>query len=211
MGLQVLPLAITMMAGPQIMSAIVLVTSPRPVRVSLAFLSGVLLALVVGVGVARGLAALLGTALPSSDGHHPSAVGKWVQIGLVCLLILFALKNFLGRKTAQPPKWLTTLLSATPSTALRTGLLVIFTMPSDVVIMLTVGANLEHHQAGFGSALPFIGATLLIAALPLLLYLVLHKQALTAMPRVRDWMNTHSWLVNIIVCVVFITLIATGP
>jgi hypothetical protein len=27
------------------------------------------------------------------------------------------------------------------------------------------------------------------------------------MPKVRDWMNTHSWLVNIIVCGVFIALI----
>jgi ribulose 1,5-bisphosphate synthetase/thiazole synthase len=27
------------------------------------------------------------------------------------------------------------------------------------------------------------------------------------MPRVRDWMNTNSWLVNIIVCGIFIVLI----
>jgi hypothetical protein len=27
------------------------------------------------------------------------------------------------------------------------------------------------------------------------------------MPKVRDWMNTHSWLVNIIVYVIFIVLI----
>jgi hypothetical protein len=27
------------------------------------------------------------------------------------------------------------------------------------------------------------------------------------MPKVRDWMNTNSWLVNIIVYVVFIVLI----
>jgi hypothetical protein len=27
------------------------------------------------------------------------------------------------------------------------------------------------------------------------------------MPKVREWMNSHIWLVNIIVCVVFIVLI----
>jgi hypothetical protein len=27
------------------------------------------------------------------------------------------------------------------------------------------------------------------------------------MPQVREWMNTHSWLVNIIACVIFIVLI----
>lgn len=210
MGLQVLPLALTMMAGPQIMSAIVFVTTGRAVRVSLAFLSGVLIATVAGVGIARGLAALLGNALPLGGDSQSSTFGKAVQIGLVVLLALFALKNYRGRKTARPPKWLGTLLSATPATGLKTGLLVILAMPSDIVIMLTVGANLEHHKAGFGAALPFVGATLLIAALPLLLYLAFRKKAITTMPRVRDWMNTHSWLVNIIVCAIFITLVATG-
>ncbi|MEV4645037.1 GAP family protein [Saccharopolyspora sp. NPDC049357] len=209
MGLQVLPLAITMMAGPQIMSAIVFVTTGRAVRVSLAFLSGVLIATVAGVSITRELAALLGSALPAG-GLQSSSLGKGIQIGLIGLLALLALKNYLGRKTARPPKWLGTLMSASPATALKTGLLVILAMPSDILIMLTVGANLEHHKAGLGAALPFIAATLLVAALPLLLYLAFHKKAITAMPAVRDWMNTHSWLVNIIVCGIFITLVATG-
>ena len=210
MSLQVLPLAITMMAGPQIMSAIVFVTTGRPIRVSLAFLSGVLIATLAGVGISRELAALLGNAIHVSGSHSSGTAGKVIQIALVCVLALLAVKNFLGRRTAEPPKWLGTLLSATPATGLKTGLLVVLAMPSDIVVMLTVGANLEHHQAGFAAALPFIGATLLVAALPLLLYVVFHKRAVTAMPAVRDWMNDHSWLVNIIVCLVFIALVATG-
>ena len=55
--------------------------------------------------------------------------------------------------------------------------------------------------------MPFIVATILIAALPVLSYLLFHRRAERAMPKVRDWMNTHSWLVNIIVYVVFILLI----
>jgi hypothetical protein len=27
------------------------------------------------------------------------------------------------------------------------------------------------------------------------------------MPKVRDWMNANSWLINIIVCLIFIALI----
>ena len=60
MSLEVLPLAITMMAGPQIMSAIVFVTHPKAVPVSVAFVAGVAMAAVVGVAIARGIAALLG-------------------------------------------------------------------------------------------------------------------------------------------------------
>ena len=48
---------------------------------------------------------------------------------------------------------------------------------------------------------------MLIAALPLLLYLLFQRRAKRIMPRVRDWMNSNSWLVNIIVCGVFILLI----
>ncbi|SDR01897.1 hypothetical protein [Thermostaphylospora chromogena] len=40
MNLHVLPSAVTRMAGPQIMSAIILVTHGRAVRVSLAYLGG---------------------------------------------------------------------------------------------------------------------------------------------------------------------------
>jgi hypothetical protein len=57
---------------------------------------------------------------------------------------------------------------------------------------------------------PFIAATVLIAALPLLTYLLFRRRAELAMPKVRDWMNAKSWLVNIIVCGIFVTLILSG-
>ncbi|MGI8305625.1 GAP family protein [Saccharopolyspora hattusasensis] len=208
---QVLPLAITMVAGPQIMSAIVFVTTSRAVRVSIAFLMGVVLATAAGVLIARVLAALLGSAVPvGGESPEASTLGKAIQIVLIALLVLVAVRNYLGRKTAEPPKWLGTLLSATPTTAFKTGLLVILAMPSDVVVMLTVGMNLQHHGAGYGDAVPFIAATTFLVALPLLFYLIFHKRAIIAMPRVRDWMNARSWLVNIIVCLIFILLVATG-
>ena len=77
-------------------------------------------------------------------------------------------------------------------------------------MLLTVATNLEQTGSSIVDALPFIGLTVLIAASPLLFYLVFHRRAVTAMPKVRDWMNTNSWLVNIIVCVIFIFLILSG-
>jgi small neutral amino acid transporter SnatA (MarC family) len=49
MNLQILPLAITMMAGPQIMSAIIFVTAPKALRVSEPFLAAVAMVRVQGV------------------------------------------------------------------------------------------------------------------------------------------------------------------
>jgi threonine/homoserine/homoserine lactone efflux protein len=203
MNLQILPLAITMMAGPQIMAAIIFVTAPKALRVSVPFLAGVAIATTVGVIITTTIASLLSLGDPSDSGSS----GNIIQYVLVGLLVALAIKNYVGRETAEPPRWLGALQSADVKRAFMTGLLVILLMPSDIIIMLTVGTNLAQNNAGLVAALPFIGATVLVAALPLLFFVLFHRRAQQFMPKVRDWMNTHSWLVNIIVCAVFIALI----
>ncbi|MFH8368428.1 GAP family protein [Streptomyces sp. NPDC018031] len=206
-GLNILPLAVTMMVGPQIMSAVIFVTAPHAVRVSLGFLAGVACATLAGVAVMFGIATLLGSAVDTGDPSDNGSVGHIIQYVLVALLVIAALKNWFGRATAEPPKWLATLMTASPRKAFTVGLLVISLMPSDLMVMLTVGVNLEQSGAGYAAALPFVGLTVLVAALPLFLLLLLGSRADTVMPRVRDWMNTHSWLVNIIACLIFVVLI----
>jgi Sap, sulfolipid-1-addressing protein len=207
MNLQIVPLAITMMAGPQIMSAIIFVTHPKPLRVSAAFLAGVAVATSVGVLISLGIADLLGERVALGDPGDSGSAGNVIQYALVALLVAAALKSYLGRETAEPPKWLGRLLAADAKKALRTGLLVILVMPSDVVIMLTVGMNLSHSNLSWLESLPFIGATLLVASLPLLAFVLFHRRAKEFMPKMREWMNSNSWLVNIIVFGVFIALI----
>ncbi|MFS7877786.1 GAP family protein [Streptomyces asiaticus] len=207
MGLQVLPLAVTMMAGPQIVAAVVLVTTARPVRVCLAFLLGVAIATAAGVALARGIFALLGQAIAPGDSSDRGVAAVVVQLVLVGLLALVSVKNVVKRRTVEPPKWLGSLMEAGPRKALTTGFLIILLMPSDIAVMLTVGANLEQHDADWTAALPFIAATLLIAALPLLVYLLLGDRARRAMPRLREWLTTHSWVVNVAACLIFIVII----
>ncbi|WP_281404727.1 GAP family protein, partial [Streptomyces javensis] len=207
MDLQVLPLAVTMMAGPQIVAAVVLVTTARPVRVGLAFLLGVVVATAAGVALARGIFALLGQAIAPGDPSDRGVAAVVVQLVLVGLLALVAVKNVVKRRTVEPPKWLGSLMEAGPRKALTTGFLIILLMPSDIAVMLTVGANLEQHDAEWTAALPFVAATVLIAALPLLVYLLLGHRARRAMPRLREWLTTHSWVVNAAACLIFIVLI----
>jgi threonine/homoserine/homoserine lactone efflux protein len=207
MNLDILPLAITMMVGPQIMSAIIFLTTSKPVKISTAFLAGVAIATIVGLVVLLTVVSLLGNGVSLGEPSKEVSIGKLIQYVLVGLLVALAVKNYLRRETVEPPRWLGALQSADWKRALMTGVLVIWLMPGDIIVMLTVGVNLVHNDAGLVAALPFIGATLLVAALPLLLYLLFHRRAQRLMPRVRDWMNTHSWLLNIITCVVFIALI----
>jgi hypothetical protein len=207
MNLDILPLAITMMAGPQIMSAIIFLTAPKPLKASASFIVGVAVATTVGVAIALALASLLDNSVSLGDSSDNRSTGHIIQYLLVGLLVALAVKNYLRRETVEPPRWLGTLMSADSKKALMTGLLVILVMPSDIIIMLTVGANLAQNNAVLLAALPFIAATVLVAALPLLIYLLFHRRAQGLMPKVRDWMNANSWLVNIMVCVVFIILI----
>jgi hypothetical protein len=207
MDLHILPLAITMMAGPQILSAIIFVSRDDAVPISLAFLAGVLAATAAGVLIMSLLASAFHGRVGLGDPGDSGSTGNVIQIALVALLIAASFRSYRGRRTSEPPKWLGKLQHINTRGALTTGALLILLMPSDVVILLTVGTHLETTGESFTAALPFIGATALIAALPLLVYLLFGSRARRAMPKVRNWMNTHSWLINIGVYCLFIALI----
>jgi hypothetical protein len=207
MSLSVIPLALTMNAGPQIMSAIIFVTASKPLKLSAYFITGVVIAVTVGVTITYTLATVLGNGVSLGDPSNSGSLGNIIQYVLVGLLVFLSIKSYVGRETSEPPRWLGALQNAGPRTAFTTGLLLLSVFPSDLDILVTVGINLAQQNASLVGAVPFVAATILIAALPVLSYLLFRRRAERAMPKVRDWMNTNSWLVNIIVYVVFILLI----
>jgi hypothetical protein len=207
MSLSVIPLAITMNAGPQIMSALIFVTATKPLKLSAYFLGGVVIAVTVGVTVTYTLANLLGNSVSLGDSSDSGSLGNIIQYLLVGLLIILSIKSYVGRETSEPPRWLGAMQNANPKTAFMAGLLLLSVFPSDFVILVTVGVNLAQNDASLLAAVPFMAATVFIAALPAMSYLLFRHRAKRAMPKVRDWMNKNSWLVNIIVYVIFIVLI----
>jgi hypothetical protein len=112
------------------MSAIIFVTTPKPLKTAGAFVLGVAIATTVGVLIALGVAALLGNGVSLGDSSDKGSNGNIIQYLLVGALVALAVKNYLGRETVEPPRWLGTLMSADPKQALKTGLLVILLMPS---------------------------------------------------------------------------------
>jgi hypothetical protein len=207
MSLAILPLAITMNAGPQIMSALIFITASKPLKLSAAFLAGVVIAVSVGLTITYTIARVLGNSISLGDPSDASSIGNIIQYVLVALLVFLSIKNYVRRESIEPPRWLGALQHAKPKTAFTTGLLLLSVFPSDFVILITVGMNLAQNDASLVAGLPFVMATIIIAALPAMFYLVFHRRAQRMMPKVRDWMNTNSWLVNIIVYVIFILLI----
>lgn len=171
------------------------------------YLLGVAISTTTATAAWFGIATLLDDNVTLGDSSDRGSAGTIIQLALVALLVAAAIRNYVGRETIEPPKWLGALLSASPRKALVTGLAIIPLMPSDEVIMATVAINLVHSGASLTDAVPFIVLTFLVASAPLLGYLLFRRRAKLAMPKVRDWMNANSWLVNIIVCAIFIVLI----
>jgi Sap, sulfolipid-1-addressing protein len=103
MKLDVLPLAFTMLAGPQIMSAIIFVTAPKALKLSAYFLAGVVLAVTVGVTITFTLATLFGNNISLGDSSDSGSLGNIIQYLLVGLLIFLSIRNFVRRESIEPP------------------------------------------------------------------------------------------------------------
>ena len=203
--LAVLPMAVVMVAGPQIITAIILVTGKGAKRNSAYFLAGAAAATMIGV-----TAAYLLTGLLKSGGRpfrsDPGLV-RSVDFAIVAILLLLAWKVFRDRASARTPKWMTKLETATPLYALKVGVLLFVLLPGDLLSMATVGAYLAHHDAPWWNTLVFVGATVLLAGIPLLLLLLLGRRAQTLLPKTRAWMTANSWIVSEVVIAFFLAMI----
>lgn len=203
--IDILPLALTMMIGPQIIAAIILITSKHVIKNSISYLLGIAFAASLGTLVFTGLASVFDWSQPGSK--EPSTTALVIQTSLIVILAAGAVRMYLNRATSTLPKWMDGLQTATPKKAFTTALALIFFMPTDLLAMATVGINLASHQDNGVRLMPFILLTLFIASLPLLTYLVFKKRAASKMPAIRQWMNLNSWVVSIAANMIFILLI----
>jgi cytochrome c biogenesis protein CcdA len=197
--LQILPLALIMVMGPQILTAIFLVTSKEPVKNSLAMIVGVIAAACLSLAIWYLLVKAIGIK-PKDDSSGPTTA-DYVVAGL---LALAAVHTFLGRGTASVPKWMTALQEAEPKRAFSLAFLLILLMPTDIVAVISTVNWLHDNHKNLLDGWPLVAATTLLMALPFLAYSLLGHRARDAMPGIRNWLTTNAWLVNIIVIVYFI-------
>ena len=202
--LAVLPMAFVMVAGPQIVTAIVLATGVGAGRDSLYFLLGAAVATTIGVTAAYRLTGLLKTG--GSPFSADPGLERSVDFAIVAVLLLLAWKVFRDRNNAPAPRWMTKLETATPLYALKVGVLLFLLLPGDLLAMATVGAYLAHHDAPWWQTLVFAGATVFLAGIPLLLLLLLGRRAQALLPKTRAWMTANSWIVSEVVIAFFLLM-----
>ena len=200
--LTVLPMAVVMSAGPQIVTAIFLATSRNPKRNSLAFLVGVTAATTIGVSVFY----FLGFELGGDDGGGKS----WLDWVIIALLALLAIRIILKRKETEPPKWMARLERASPRFAAAMGFLLYSYMPTDAIAMATVAAYLVNQGEPWWHSLGFVALTVAIAGLPFTVLLLMGDRAEELLPRLRRWMTDNSWIVNLAVILFFLAMALFG-
>jgi cytochrome c biogenesis protein CcdA len=196
--LTVLPMAVVMSAGPQIVTATFLATSQGAKRNSLAFLAGVATSTTIGVTVFF----LLGSGIAGEQKEGKDWV-DWLIIGLLVFLLIWV---FLKRNETHPPKWMGRLQDANPRFAVTIGLLLYLLMPTDLIAMATVGAYVARQGEPWWHTLGFVVLTILIAGLPFIVLLAMGRRAESVLPRIRQWMNANSWMVNEAVLLFFLAM-----
>jgi hypothetical protein len=193
--LKILPLAFVMVAGPQILSAIFLATSEAWRRNTVAYVTGAAISITIVVSIAY---------FASSGAPREGGSNTIVNIIVLVLLVAAMAHAFLTRKTAEPPKWMGRLQTASPGFSFKLGFLLLGVFPTDILTSVAVGSYLASHGDPWWHLLPFLALTLLFLGLPALALLAFGKRGQTFLPVARDWMNTHSWVVSEIVLVFFI-------
>jgi hypothetical protein len=201
---KILPLAFVMIAGPQIISAFFFATSESWKKVSAAYVFGAALSITAVVSAAY----LLSNGADSSGGEGSGL--STIDYVVLALLVFAAIQTFRSRNQSEPPKWMGKLQTASPKATLVLGFLLLGFFPSDLVTSVSVGSFLGNHGDSWWEVLPFVGLTLLLLAAPALAVAVLGQRAQAVLPKIRNWMNTNSWIISEVVIVFFIVIVLSG-
>jgi hypothetical protein len=190
-------MAFVMVAGPQILSAIFLATSENWRRNSIAYVAGASLSITAIVTVAF---------LTSNGAADQGASNDALYVIVLVLLVCAALHVYLTRETAEPPKWMGRLQTASPRFSFKLGFLLLGVFPTDILTSFAVGSYLTSQGDPWWHFLPFLFLTLLILALPAILLLAFGTRAQAFLPKARNWMNDNSWVVSELVIALFIAI-----
>jgi threonine/homoserine/homoserine lactone efflux protein len=197
----VLPMALVMIAGPQILSAIFLATTEGWRRNSIAYISGAAVSMTVIVTAAY---------FASREARDQGASSDAVNIVIVVLLVGAAFNTYRTREEAEPPSWMGKLQAASAGFSFKLGVLLLGLFPTNILTLLAVGSYLSNEGSPWWQCLPFLALTLFLLSGPLILLLAFGDRAQAFLPKARDWMSNNSWIVSELVIGLFIVITANS-
>jgi Sap, sulfolipid-1-addressing protein len=212
---EILPLAVGVAISPiPIIAAILMLLSPKAKSMSVAFLTGWILGIVVAIVVFT----LLSSVLPQ-DEAGPSPAAGVIKIVLGLLLLLVAVRQWRGRpaegEQAVLPKWMSAIDSMTPVKGLALGFLLAAVNPKNLLLAASAGLIIGSAQLTFGEDAVVViiftvlaGCTVLI---PVIAYLVASARMREPLEKLRKWLVGHNaTIMAVLLLVIGVSMIGKG-
>ena len=189
--LEILPFAAGVFASPlPVIVGIIMLFTPKPRPTSLIYVG----TWMAGLTIVTVLLTLVAGFLEGTGSPPPWTV--WLQIGLGALLVVAALKTWLGRAEKANPKWLSALMQAGPREAVRYGILLSAANPKELLMAVAAAivigaADPSTAQAG-AAILVFVLVGAASVALPLLIFLLGGDRTLRRLEESREWLERNN-------------------
>jgi threonine/homoserine/homoserine lactone efflux protein len=212
---EILPLAVGIATSPiPIITAILMLLSPRAKGTSLGFMIGWL----AGIVVAIVLFSLLSSVIPLETGGR-SPITAVIKIILGVLLLVLAIKQWLARPTkgdqASLPKWMSTIDSMPAGKALWLGFLLAAVNPKNLLLAISAGVIVGGAGLTVGQLTVVIIIFVLLAGstvlVPVVGYLIAAARLAGPLENLRQWLvDYNAVIMAVLLLVLGVAMIGTG-
>lgn len=189
--LEVLPFAAGVFASPlPVIVGIIMLFTPTPRPTSIIYVA----TWITGLTVVTVLLTLGAGALEKAD--QPPTWAAWLQIVLGVLLVLAAVKTWIGRADKANPRWLSALMQAGPREAVRYGILLSAANPKELLMAvataIVIGAAEPTTSGAAAAIVVFVLVGAASVALPLLIFLLGGEGTLRRLEQSRQWLERNN-------------------
>ena len=213
---EILPLALVVTISPlNIIPAILLLSTARPLVAATTFLVG----FVLGVAVVLGTLVAVAGAVDLSSGSSHGRWGAVLKLVLGAYLLIAAVQKFRGRpRDGEPgsmPGWMDGVAGYTPPKAFGAGCVLGAGNPKNIVMAAAAAATIASGGLATGEEIAVVGVSVAIAALgmltPILVTVLLGARASDVLEGWNQWLRQNNATVMSVLFVVFgVVLIGQG-
>lgn len=187
--LTIAPLAVVMVTGPQILTAMIFATKPNRVSLTLRYLLGAVIGMLAVIGIA------FFTGFTISNSFTLPGVIKWTVIALLALAMVTTLLGQRGNTEEAASE--TTKRQPNP---IILGMFLLGVFPTDLLTNLAVGASLSERDQPIGYLILFLAITLAFLLIPLGVVAVMGSRADTVLAAISRFIRRYSWVLTEIIC-----------
>jgi threonine/homoserine/homoserine lactone efflux protein len=202
---QVLSFGVGVALSPiPIIGVVLMLGTPRARSNGLAFIGG----WIVGLALAGTIVLLVSSSASASDKSQPAEWVNVLKLVLGILLLLVAVKQWLGRphgnEEAEMPKWMRAIDSFRPTKALGFGILLSAVNPKNLLLVVGAAAAIAQTGASTGKQAVALAVFVLIGTLgtgtPVALYFVMGERSKRLLDGLKGWMAQNNTAIMSVIC-----------